>query len=154
MKELIIYRFDKIFGPVGTSTGIPLILGGLFIAWFSLYGLLLSLIGAFVAFTDSSTTIDTKRKMIYYSNNIFGILKFGKWIELKPEMSIVIRQNNHIYRAYSRSNRTLDIKTHNYQLILCDDNRKMLFPLKNSNSITEAGTHAKELAHKLGIETE
>jgi hypothetical protein len=151
MKDPIINRFDKVFGPVGTSTGIPLILGGIFISWFSMYGLFLSIIGAFVAFTDSSTTIDPKRKMVYFSNNIFGILKFGKWIELKPEMSIAIRKNNQIYRAYNRSNRTLDIKTHNYQIILCDDKRKMLLPLKHFNSISEAQQHAQELADYLGI---
>jgi len=81
-------KLDRTFGPFGSSTGFFLMLGGVLATYFSIFGLLLVIIGAFAAFTSTSALIDTDNKKIKYSDNLFGILPVGKWIDIKPDMKV------------------------------------------------------------------
>ena len=77
-------KMDRTFGPFGSSTGFFLMIGGLVATWFSIFGLLIVLTGAFVAFTSSGVQIDTENKRLRYSDNLFGFIKTGKWTDIKP----------------------------------------------------------------------
>ena len=44
-------KFGKTFGPFGSSTGLFLFAGGLIATWFSPLGLLITVTGAFAAFS-------------------------------------------------------------------------------------------------------
>ncbi len=57
-------KLDKPFGPFGTATGFFMFLGGIIATYFSLFGLIIAFIGAFVAFTTTSTIVDTDNKKI------------------------------------------------------------------------------------------
>ena len=151
MQSLIINRFDKAFGPAGASAGISLMLGGIVATIFSPYGILLILAGAFLAFTYTSVAIDIDEKRVRGINNFFGVLKFGKWQDISPEMYITVKPNKLAYRTYSRSNRSVDIKTHNYKIVLCNEKHKEIMPLKNTKALSEAKNDAEELARQLNI---
>ena len=133
------YKFDKSFGPVASFSGILIFIVGLIATYFSLTGLILVVLGAFIGFTNSSTTIDAKNKRIRFSNNIFGIIKTGKWINVDMDMQVGIKRDNKVYRTYSKSNRTLDIEVHDTKLYLFDKNDKPILPImkiqnkKNNN---------------------
>jgi hypothetical protein len=135
------HRFDKSFGPVASFSGILIFIAGLIATYFGLTGLILVVLGAFIGFTDSSTTIDFENRRVRFTNNIFGIIKIGKWINLAKKMQVGIKRDNKVYRTYSRSNRTLDLKVHNKVLYLFDKNGNPLIPirklLKNENSNNE-----------------
>ena len=90
-------KLDKSFGPVGSSAGIFMFIVGLVATYNSLTGLILVFIGAFVAFTTTSTLIDFDKKRIKFSNNFFGIIAIGQWIDLKPEMKIGLKK---IHKGY------------------------------------------------------
>ena len=154
MQKTIVHRFDKIFGPAGTSAGYSMIAGGIVILYFTLYGIVFILTGAFLAFTHSASTIDFSDKKFRFTNNLFGFLKFGKWIDITPDMKICIRKNNTIYRNYSRGNRTIDIKTHNFQLMLCDENNVPIAPVVLCKSISDAKINAENYAQKLDLKVE
>jgi hypothetical protein len=51
-------QLDKSFGTVGTTAGIILLVVGLITAVSSFYGLILIVIGAFVGFSSTSTSIN------------------------------------------------------------------------------------------------
>lgn len=123
------YKFDKSFGPVASFSGIVIFIAGLIATYFSLTGLILVILGAFIGFTNSSTTIDTENKMIRFSNNILGIIKTGNWINVDKDMQVGIKRDNKVYRTYSRSNRTLDLKVHETKLYLFDKNEKPILPI-------------------------
>jgi hypothetical protein len=152
MNNLIVNRFDNPFGPAGSAAGWGFMLGGLLITYFSYLGIFIILTGAFLAFTHTSVIIDKSDKKVKLTNNFFGILKFGRWLDIRPEMFITVRPNNIVFRTYSRSNRSTDIKTHNYRLILVDENKKNIVPLKNVNTLNEARANAEELSMQLGID--
>ena len=96
------------------------------------------MIGAFVGFTSTSTLIDFDKKRIRFSNNIFGIISIGRWIAIQADMKIGIKKSNKVWRAYSRSNRTLDIVSNDYILILYDSKGKEIMPLYKSDNLDTA----------------
>jgi len=82
-------KLDNQFGPVGTSAGIFLFVAGLIITYFSLKGLLFVLIGAFVGFSSTGTLIESEKKRLRFSINIFGIFPIGQWVHIQPDMNVV-----------------------------------------------------------------
>lgn len=151
MNSLIINRFDKSFGPAGSFAGLVLVLAGIVVIFYSYTGLFVLLIGAFVAFTNTSVAIDTGNKRIKYSQNICGIFKMGRWIDIQPEMQIRIVQNNLVFRAYSLSNRRIESKSKRFKIILVTRNGQSDIPLKYANNINEARQTAQQLADNLEI---
>jgi hypothetical protein len=144
-------KLDKVFGPVGTSSGIFLFVAGLIITYFSLTGLILVMIGAFVGFTSTSTLIDFDKRRLRFTNNIFGIIPIGQWIYIQTDMKISIKKSNKAWRAYSRSNRTLDITNNDYRLILYDSKGKEIMPIQKVDNIDSAKSNLDKFSKQLGI---
>jgi len=145
------YKLDKSFGPVGTSAGIFLFAAGLILTYFSVLGVILILIGAFIGFTSTSTFIDFDKKRFKFSNNLFGIIRTGKWIDINAGMKVGIKKSNKIWRAYSRSNRSLDIADNSYRLVLFDVNGKEIIPIKKNDNLDSAKSDRDEISKQLGI---
>lgn len=145
-------KLDKVFGPVGNSAGIVLFVAGLIITYFSLTGLILVLIGAFVGFTSTSTLIDFDKKRLRFSNNIFGIIPVGQWISLQSGMKIGIKKSNKVWRGYSRSNRILEIADNDYRIFIYDPNGKEIIPLQKANNLDSAERNLNTLSKQLGID--
>ena len=85
------------FGPFASSMGLFLFIAGLVIAYFSLIGLLIALIGAFIAFTSTCTIIDTENRRIKHADYIFGLLPFGKWVLVKDSMKLGVQKTRKGY---------------------------------------------------------
>ena len=145
------YRLDKMFGPVGTSAGIVLMVVGLITCYFSLTGLILVMIGAFVGLTSTATTVDSDKKRLRFSTELFGIVPIGQWIPIHADMKIGIRKSNKVWRAYSRSNRTIDIADNDYRVMLFDSNGKEMMPILKMDSLDSAKLHLDRLNKQLGI---
>ena len=144
-------KLDKIFGPGGSSTGIFLMLGGGIMLYFSLWGAIVFLIGAFLAFSSTSTIIDIENKRIKHSNNLFGIIKTGQWITLDPSMRIGIKKSNRSWRSYSRNNLTLDINFIDYRIMLYNRNNKPVMPIMKLKTLDEAEDELLKLREELGL---
>jgi len=144
-------KLDNAFGPVGNSAGIFLFIAGLIITYFSLTGLILVLIGAFVGFTSTITLVDFDKRRLKFSNNIFGIIPIGQWIIIQTDMKIGIKKSNKVWRAYSRSNRTLDIANNDYRLILYDSNGREIMPIQKSDNLDSAKLDVDKISKELEI---
>jgi hypothetical protein len=145
------YTFEKSFGPAASFAGILIFIAGIITAFYSLTSLALVIIGAFIGFTNTSTTIDSQNKRVRFTNNIFGIIRIGKWIPLHKNMKIEPKQEKNLYRTYSRSNQTLDIKTLHKKLYLLDKNSKPLFPVRELKDNENTRVVIDELYKELGI---
>lgn len=144
-------RLDKSFGPVGTSAGVFLLLVGLVLFWFYPSGIILILIGGFVGFTSTSALIDIDGMRVKFCNNIFGIIRTGKWIPIEPTMKIGIRESNQTYRAFSRGNRMLDVNKKDYRLILFDSHNREIFPMKKMDTLEAAKAELEIMGNRLGL---
>ncbi len=144
-------KLDKSFGPIGAIAGITLFLVGIILLLFSLSGLFLILLGAFVGFTSTSTMIDMDKKRVRLSNDLFGIIKTGRWINIEPTMKIGIEQSNRTWRAYSRGSQSVDITNKDFRLILYDENNKQIVQLKKDKSFDSLKVKLELLSKHFGI---
>lgn len=145
------FKLDKVFGPIGGPAGIFLFVAGLLITYFSLTGLILVLMGAFVGFTSTSTLIDFDKRKLRFSTNLFGIIPIGQWVFIQSDMKIGIKKSDKVWRGYSRSNRTLDISNTDYRLILYDSGGRAVMPIQKLDQIDSAKTNLDKLSKQLGL---
>lgn len=144
-------RLDKSFGSVGTSAGVFLFIAGLILTYFYFSGIILVLIGGFVGFTSTSTLINYKTKKVKFSNNIFGLIPVGKWVEVDPSMKIGIKESNLTYRAFSRGNRALDIDQNDFRMVLFDSQNREVMQVKKFNTLEAAKMELEPMAERLGL---
>jgi hypothetical protein len=151
MKIKITNNLDKSFGPVGSSAGYFLILAGLVAIYTSLFGLILVVLGAFLGFTVTCTLIDFEKRRVKFSEKLFGILPSGKWVDITPGMKIGIKESNMVWTAYSRSNRSIDIDSHEFRLVLFDAEGVEVMPLQKTDTPEAAFTAMETMCKTLGL---
>lgn len=144
-------KIDRTFGPFGSSTGFCLLVGGIIASYFSLYAIIIALTGAFAAFTSTSTVIDTDAKKIRHSDNLFGIIPVGKWVDISPDMKLGIRKGHRGFVGYIRGNQPVDIHEHDIRIILFDKNRKPLLPVRKFKDYASSKNELGILSSLLGL---
>lgn len=144
-------KLDKSFGPVGSFSGIIVFLAGLVSTYFSWFSLILVLIGAFMGFTYSSTEIDFSKKRVRFLNNLFGIIKVGVWMNVKPDMKLGITKSRKIWKTYSGGNRELDITNEDYRLVLYNSSGKKIMPVKKVDNLNSAKMELETICRQLEI---
>jgi len=144
-------KLDKPFGPFGGSTGFFLLIGGIIAAYFSLLGLIIAVIGAFVSFTTTSALIDTENKKTKLSNNLFGFIPVGKWIDIKPDMKIGLKKSHMGYRAYIRGTQPVDIHKNDIRIVLYSSDNKQLMHLEKFSSHEKSEEGIKKLSTILSL---
>jgi hypothetical protein len=145
-------KLDTAFGPFGSSTGFFLFLGGIVTTYFSLYGLIIVIIGAFASFTTTGTFIDFDKRRIKFSNNLFGIFPVGKWIDLKPGMKIGLKKSHHGYRAYIRGTQPIGLHINDIRIYLYGPDNKQIMPVKKFKTYESSKRELDELSFRLGLE--
>jgi hypothetical protein len=123
-------KLDKTFGPFGSSTGFFMMIGGLIATCFSVFGIMIAIIGAFAAFTFTSTYIDIDNRKINHSDNLFGIFQRGKWINIKPDMKLGLFKSHRGFVGYIRGNQPIDIHNNDKRIMLYDSYNKKIMPVK------------------------
>jgi hypothetical protein len=151
IKMIVKNKLDKSFGPIGSVAGITLLIVGLILVYFSLAGLFLILLGAFVGLTSTSSVIDYEGARMKFSTNLFGIISIGKWVVVSHDMRIGIAKSNKTWRAYSRGNRTLDITNQDFRITLYDSAGHPIMPIKKAETIDLARSECEEFASKLSL---
>lgn len=144
-------RLDRTFGPFGGSTGFFLFLGGIAATWFSLFGLILAAIGAFVAFTTTSTFIDTEKKRIRFSNDLFGFIHTGKWIDILPDMKLGLKRIHRGYQAYTRGNQPIGIHNVDIRIILYEADNDEIMQVQKFNERETAQKGINDLSSVLNL---
>ena len=145
-------KLDKLFGSTGRSAGLFLFLAGVAIAFYSLIGLILVIFGAFIAFTSTSSILDIEKKRIKLSNNLFGIIPVGKWIEINQEMKLGLKKTRMGSRSYSMSNIPLDSHTNDIRIILFGPDNSQIMPIRKFVSLESSKTELDKLSITLGLD--
>jgi hypothetical protein len=144
-------KLDKTFGPFGTSTGFFMFLGGIITTYYSFIGLFIIVIGAFAAFTSTSTCIDTANKKIKFSNNLFGMVPVGKWIDIKPDMKIGLKKSHKGYLAYIRGTQPMGIHFNDIRIFLFESDNTLIMPVKKFDSYESAKKELNNLSSIMGL---
>ncbi len=146
---IIKYKLDKSFGPVASFAGIVLFIAGLLMVYFSLLGLILIALGAFIGFTFTCSIIDIKNKKVRFLNVLFGFIPTGEWIQISDRMKLQIKKSKKVYRTYSRGNRTLDSDYSDYRIIIINSNGKQIMELAKFDSKDKAQIELNEIQNQL-----
>jgi hypothetical protein len=144
-------KLDVSFGPFGSSTGLFLLILGLISTYYTLFGLVLAIAGAFTAFTHTITIIDTDNNKIRYCEYLFGFIPFGKWIEIKPDMKLGLRNVKRGYLGYIKGTQPFNIQYKDIRIYLYNSGNKKIIPVKKFDSIDSAAKELKSLAAMLGL---
>jgi len=145
-------KLDTTFGPFGSSTGFFMLIGGIIATYYSLFGLVIAVIGAFVSFTTTSTSIDTDNKKVRHSDNLFGFIPTGKWIDIKPDMRIGLKKSQKGYRAYIRGTQPIGIHNKDIRIFLYGPDNKEIMPIKKFDSYKTSKTEIDKLSALLGVD--
>jgi len=127
-------------------------IGGIIATFYSFLGLIIALVGAFACFTSTSTIIDTDNKRIKHSDNLFGIIPVGKWIDIKPDMKIGLKKFHRGYRAYIRGTQKVGIHYNDIRIFLYDSANKQLVPINKFDSYESSKNELNNLSSLLGLE--
>lgn len=144
-------KFEKVFGPFGSSTGFFLFIGGIITTYFSLFGVVITILGSFIAFTSTCTYIDTENRRVRFCHNIFGIIPVGKWMEIKPDMKIGLKRSHLGYRAYTRGAQPTSIHIRDVRICLYAPDKKEIMPIEKFDSYLSAKSALVELNSKLRL---
>jgi hypothetical protein len=151
IKMMVNNKLDKSFGPVGALSGLILFVVGIVMTCFYFSGLVLVLLGAFIGFTSTSTLLDFENKRVKFTNNLFGILRIGKWVGVEANMKIGIKDSNITWQSYSRGNRALENNTRDFRIVLTDSGEKEIMEIKKAMSFEAAKSDCETLANQLGL---
>ena len=146
------YKFSNMFGPAGTTAGYLILTVGVVYAFFYPLAILLAIFGAFVAFTHARTYIDFARRKVRFANMLFGIIPYGRWVDVTPNLHIGIKKSDRMYTAYSRGNRQLDVKRVEFRIILYNEHGMPVMPLAKFSTQELARKELLSLASNLGVE--
>jgi hypothetical protein len=144
-------KLDKTFGPFGGSTGFFLFLGGIAATWFSLFGLILAAVGAFAAFTTTTTFIDTDKKKIRFSNDLFGFIHTGDWIDIKPDMRLGLKRIHRGFGAYTRGNQPVTMHSTDIRIVLLEADNDEIMQVKKFSDRESAVNDINFLSAILGL---
>ncbi|HLP75262.1 MAG TPA: hypothetical protein VK155_20330 [Bacteroidales bacterium] len=142
---------NRSFGPFASSTGLFLFICGIIFSYFNLFGLIIAIIGAFVAFTSTRTIIDTENKRIKHADYLFGLLPYGKWIEIQKGMKLGVKIVKRGYAGYTRGTQPVDFQSRDVRIFLLDSNSKQILPVKKFKTFESARAELKELESLLGL---
>ena len=90
--------------------------------------------------------------LIKLSNNLFGFISVGKWIDIKPEMKIGLKKSHKGYRAYIRGAQPIGIHNRDIRIFLYGSDNKQIMPIKKFDSYESSKSELKSLSTLLGIE--
>jgi hypothetical protein len=144
-------KLDKSFGPVGSASGILIFIVSLVMTYQSIMALFVALFGAFIGFSYSSTQIDFDHKRVRFCNNLFGVIKAGRWIKIEPNMAVGLKKSNRTWRSYSKGNRSYDCTQIDFRVNLYDLKNKIILPLKKVHSVVTAKEELERMASLLGL---
>ena len=144
-------KLDTAFGPFGSSTGFFMLLGGILATFYSFFGLIIVLVGAFAAFTTTSSQIDTEKRRIRHVNNLFGIIPAGKWIDITPEMKLGLGKSHRGYVGYIRGTQPVGIHYNDIRIFLYNAENKQIMPIQKFKSYDASITVLEKLSSLLGL---
>ncbi len=144
-------RLYSSFGPFAAISGKLIFAIGLFTLQYSWMCAILILLGSFLGFTQSRTTIDATNKRIRFSEILFGFIPTGKWIALTSDMKLDIQHATYAWRVYSKSNRSHDFTDAHFRIMLFDSKGFEIMPIQKSTNKEELERDLQTLCEALQL---
>lgn len=151
MKSILTHSFGKAFPSSFVFTGYIFLSAGIIIMFNNLLGLILVLIGVFIAFVKSGVQINLETNSYRKFDSLFG-LKRGQWESLEAFSYLSILRTKEESATLSRSNRRAVTSSDLfYDICLLDENHRKKQPIKRLKEKNIALSDIKILSAQLGM---
>jgi hypothetical protein len=124
---------------------------GCAVAWFSFSAITLILGGAFFGFTYFRATIDIEKHRVRNGDVLFGIFSTGRWISIKPDMTVGVIKWENVRRVSSLSNRQVSVPENDFRIVLFNPDGKKLLTLNKKPSMELANDELFRLSDLLNL---
>jgi hypothetical protein len=148
---LIRNRIYNSFGPFESFAGKLIFIFGVISSFFSAYSSFLVMGGAFFGFTYFGTTIDTEKRRVRTGDVLFGIFKTGRWINIKPDMTLGVMKWNKVSQISSWSHQKISVPENSFLIVLFKSNGGKLLTLNKKESIGQANEELFSLSDLLNL---
>ena len=148
---LIKNKIYSSFGPFESFAAKLVFISGCSVVWFSLKAILLILGGAFFGFTYFCTTIDIEKHRVRSGDVLFGVFKTGRWINIKPDMTVGVIKWDKVWRILSLTNRRVSVPENDFLVVLFNSNGKKLLTLNKKESVELANDELFHLSDLLNL---
>lgn len=144
-------KLDKTFGQIGSIIGILILLFGIYVCFYSWVGVTTIIVGAFLAFTHTSTKVDYDNKRMKLSNNLFGLISIGFWTDVKQGMQLNLKDiSKSQTESKDASGRT--IQSHSdYRIFLFSEKDAEIMAIKKCDNKESAEKELIELKAKFSL---
>jgi len=144
-------KLDKTFGQIGSIIGILILLFGIYVCFYSWVGVTTIIVGAFLAFTHTSTKVDYENKRMKFSNNLFGLISIGFWTDVKSGMQLNLKDiSKSQTKSKDASGRTIQPHS-DYRIFLFSEKDTEIMAVKKCDNKESAEKELIELKAKLAL---
>jgi hypothetical protein len=82
---------------------------------------------------------------------LFGIIPYGKWIEIKQEMNLGLKKSNKGYRTHTRGH-SRDFYNKDIRIMLHDKNNKQIIALEKFSTLGSTKIGLEKLRSQLKLD--
>jgi len=112
------YKTGKMAGPSGTFSGYILVIFGVIATIFTLTGILVFIVGLYLAFGHFCSSIDSENRRVRKGIKLFGWAVSGRWTDVDDTYVPEIRKVKCKYTVYSSTNRKLELEQTDYKIYI------------------------------------
>jgi len=141
---------EKSFGTGGSWTGIFMFIAGIMVSYFSLWGLILVIPGAFIGFTYEGTILDLENKRIKCVNYLFGIIAIGTWIVIEPGMMLGLKRK-HTGQSTMTRGHVLEVHKVDFRIELYSLKNNQIMTISTFDNIEAASINIEKLSSQLSL---
>ncbi len=146
-------KLDLSYGPTFSASGYVLIIAGIVNGFLGgiLVGMLITLLGAFAAFSYNGTLLNTEKKQYMKYSMLFGVFRIGRWENITTSHILMMGQAKKSPTAFSRSNRPRTNTKADYRIFLFDRVTKKRVDVKIVDSVRKGEDEVKKYGELLGV---
>ncbi|MDD3741582.1 MAG: hypothetical protein PHH30_10095, partial [Bacteroidales bacterium] len=127
---------------------------GIYVCFYSWIGFTTIVVGAFLAFSYTSSKLDIEKKRIKYSSNLFGFISVGYWTNVKPEMNMIVRDCANNNKDSLGSNNNAKSLKNDFRIYLVNENQQDILAIKKFNDKLIAENEIIELKQKFELKNQ
>ena len=115
-------------------------------------GIIIFLLGSFIAFTTAGTDLDVTHKKINDYWKYFGLFKSRSWKDIQNYPFVAVLRLNKTYGLFSKSNRSMEISEIKYEVHFLSKTHHQRLLISSFDEAEAAMNFARLIAQKLNIE--
>jgi hypothetical protein len=145
-------NINLFFTKAGLIAGILFIITGIWISvLYTIKGVLVILIGAFLGFSTETTLIDSVKKKIVHATMWVGLINLDGWIDIKTGMSLRIQKPEYSYLLSGKKRRRIEKGDDFYYMLLFDEKDEFILPIKKYKLKQDAENDLQRMKDLMGL---